>query len=789
MAIQMRQGNEIDFDAEKMLPGEWAVSTDAKIVRICFAPGIVARMATYEAFEADMVKIEAILKNVQDIQTAVKLVQVEINGKSELVAENASMAEEYMLKAKEYAEQAGAFTGMQIAKRDLLGVVKGGDMAVEDDGALRNFKRGAGNTFAVSDTVESPFSAYKLYGKSVQETVSGNQLLDLRNGKGGTGDGVTFTNNGDGIYKMSGTATGGTGNVWFAGGFAIVPSEDNSNVIISLEAGTYTITDCTLFTMIDGNSKEYRGRFTISETLKVTGVRNPDFPGGETYNKTIYPMINVGSTALPWEPYVGGIPSPNPSFPQPIVSVGEKLATGKNLYNNATSTNQGLSDDGTISNNNQRVLSDFIGVSAMTYTLTFHSSICCFIGYGVYDSAKNFLSRVMLDDLSGRVSFTPTQNGYIRLMFRGIDEYSDNVPLSVLSEIMLNSGSTALPWEPYTGGKKAVYDVGIRNDIYGKNLLDKNNPTGTSYIDLVGEIHSSADWSVSNYIHVAPEKSYVLHGLTSHPNSNRDNYLLYDSNRMYIGYKSVNILTDYPISFGDAAYVRFSYKTAESDTIMFNEGEEQPYIPYTNQSHTLSKSITLHGIGDVRDELTPDGVGRKFKKVVFDGSDDEEWEDAKGKAPFGIKISDIKPALNGNLPPNAICTHYIPVSNVADWSQYDYLMSYFGGDFTLIRFRNIGISSLDEWKAELHSNPITVVYELAEPIIEPLSEADQIALRSLHSYNGVTTVMSDAWAEVECATSNVAALSMYIKRDYVPKAKYDALESRISALEQQIVNA
>lgn len=518
MAIQMRQGNEVDFDAEKMLPGEWAVSTDAKIVRICFAPGIVARMATYEAFEADMVKIEAILKNVQDIQTAVKLVQAEINGKSELVAENASLAEEYMLKSKEYAEQAGAFTGMQIAKRDLLGVVKGGDMAVEDDGALRNFKRGAGNTFAVSDTVESPFSAYKLYGKSVQ-------------------DGV-----------------------------------------------------------------------------------------------------------------------PTPDNPQPIVSVGEKLVDG------------------------------------------------------------------------------------------------------------------------------VVTEVGIGNEICGKNLLD--NISSLEIFDLVGDgsilrygrsFEGGKTYTVTNQ---SGELRFIR--LPSSDFSDRGSTISIEHNA------SVNVTVD---SNHILWFFCNQYAISTMDNCMVAVGSDVSYSPYTGQSHTLSKSITLHGIGDVRDELTPDGVVRKFKKVVFDGSDDEEWEDAKGNAPFGIKISDIKPALNGNLPPNAICTHYIPVSNVADWSQYDYLMSYFGGDFTLIRFRNIGISSLDEWKAELHSNPITVVYELATPITEPLPEADQIALRSLHSYDGVTTVMSDAWAEVECATSNVAALAMYIKRDYVPKAKYDELESRISALEQQIVNA
>ena len=58
--LLMRGGNEADFDADKMMPREWAVSTDKKIVRICIAPGICIRMATYEAFEEDMKQIEAI---------------------------------------------------------------------------------------------------------------------------------------------------------------------------------------------------------------------------------------------------------------------------------------------------------------------------------------------------------------------------------------------------------------------------------------------------------------------------------------------------------------------------------------------------------------------------------------------------------------------------------------------------------------------------------------------------------------------------------------------------------
>ncbi|NBH99582.1 hypothetical protein D7Y41_32225 [Anaerotruncus sp. 1XD22-93] len=58
MAIQMRRGLKADFDPQKMLPGEWAVSIDSEtsnqIVWMCFRAGIVKRMGTYEDFKAQI---------------------------------------------------------------------------------------------------------------------------------------------------------------------------------------------------------------------------------------------------------------------------------------------------------------------------------------------------------------------------------------------------------------------------------------------------------------------------------------------------------------------------------------------------------------------------------------------------------------------------------------------------------------------------------------------------------------------------------------------------------------
>ena len=55
MAIQMRRGEYSKFDAESMLPGEWAVvlesdpnGTGGRSLYMCFSPGVVKRIATFE---------------------------------------------------------------------------------------------------------------------------------------------------------------------------------------------------------------------------------------------------------------------------------------------------------------------------------------------------------------------------------------------------------------------------------------------------------------------------------------------------------------------------------------------------------------------------------------------------------------------------------------------------------------------------------------------------------------------------------------------------------------------
>lgn len=94
--MQMRRGNEADFDPDKMHPGEWAVSTDEKYVRMCFSPGVCVRMATYEAFEEDMEQIISILEEAKTVQEAIEKIYEEFQ-KAELdieAAENSAILSE-----------------------------------------------------------------------------------------------------------------------------------------------------------------------------------------------------------------------------------------------------------------------------------------------------------------------------------------------------------------------------------------------------------------------------------------------------------------------------------------------------------------------------------------------------------------------------------------------------------------------------------------------------------------------------------------------------------------------
>ncbi len=139
-----------------------------------------------------------------------------------------------------------------------------------------------------------------------------------------TSNGVTFTDNGDGSITVNGTATATAPFIFFEGNLPL--------------SGEFTFSGCT-----GGSSATYY----LQPWLNGTEFQDPQFNAPVTYNwsgnltlLTMYvhpgitvnnlvikPMLNAGTTALPYQPYFKGLKN---AYFKEIVS------TGKNLFDPST---------------------------------------------------------------------------------------------------------------------------------------------------------------------------------------------------------------------------------------------------------------------------------------------------------------------------------------------------------------------------------------------------------------------------------------------------------------------
>lgn len=191
------------------------------------------------------------------------------------------------------------------------------------------------------NSLKAPLERVELIGNSTQFTTTGAQLTPLSQDNLYNKDGLTAVMNPDGSVNIIGTPT-----KQFASVMAVE--------IIGLEAGTYYISggsindgkivyQCNVI-RADGSREYFSNRLMElkSDDKYRLYLLTYNSSNLTEVNDTIYPMLNKGSKALPFEPYTGGNPSPSPDYPQEIKSVGKKVdekylldlkIIGKNLLN------------------------------------------------------------------------------------------------------------------------------------------------------------------------------------------------------------------------------------------------------------------------------------------------------------------------------------------------------------------------------------------------------------------------------------------------------------------------
>lgn len=340
--ILVRRGDEINYDPEKLMPGEWALSTDKKIVRICVSPGEVIRMATYDAFEEDMKKIEEILATCQSIQEAVIRINTEISQKADAVAEYTAQAKQYRDEAKQFRDEAETFAPSGYS--ELVENVEKNTVKIDtviEKADLRIKETASGESIHLTDSADAKVVEFGLYGKATQSGEptpdapveievagsSGNVVVKscgknlLKSVRTGTIDyeGVNIKLNDDKSITLNGT-----------------PNRDFSVDLIKdfNKKGKFFINNCTknneenilgLFAQKQSNADWYKWDF--GDGIYLDNLNGDSYyiayrvnVGKQYNNYTIYPMIRAcdengnaigDDTYEPYKETSSTIPTPN----------------------------------------------------------------------------------------------------------------------------------------------------------------------------------------------------------------------------------------------------------------------------------------------------------------------------------------------------------------------------------------------------------------------------------------------------------------------------------------------
>ena len=129
----------------------------------------------------------------------------------------------------------------------------------------------------------------------------------------------------------------------------------------------------------------------------------------------------------------------------------------------------------------------------------------------------------------------------------------------------------------------------------GVNFFDKSAVNHGYLINGAGNYVSYPDNNVSDYTPVVEGVGFYLYGLTKHPNTNQDNFELFDGNKTKIGYANVKTW-EYPYVIPSGVkYVRYTVHDDDINTAQFSPTNNTPYEAYNGQTYTIAFGQTVYG--------------------------------------------------------------------------------------------------------------------------------------------------------------------------------------------------
>lgn len=291
-------------------------------------------------------------------------------------------------------------------------------------------------------------------GDTTQQTYSGKNLLNY----------TVFQN---GYYNSSGTLVPTSNNAAFG---AINVTAGNSYTITYKLVKTgnnigYLFTNDGGTVLARAANQPSANPITITAPTGATKLYSWfGQPSGTTVDAAYVAQcklqIEADSTSTPWEPYVGGIPAPNPDYPQEVQTVaGRQVITisdggsqsqeyeinlGKNLFDvNNTLSNQYLDASGgwSISGSTPAYNNFEMSVAPSSqFAISYSARANATIRIGEFDSSGTFIKRTLV---TTEQTFTLGANT-TRVIF-SIDQSAS----VYFTDLQIEKGSTATTYAPY----------------------------------------------------------------------------------------------------------------------------------------------------------------------------------------------------------------------------------------------------------------------------------------------------------------------------------------------------
>lgn len=388
----------------------------------------------------------------------------------------------------------------------------------------------------LADSDNGKIQDMMVYGRSEQKQYSGKNLLNATL-QTTTQNGITCTANGDGTYTLNGTATAS-----FV--FIIIKNDDlkkafGTNEELRLTGAPKGASKTGYYLQIWKNEPEviYRdtgGGVTAKKPNASCNVAIV-IVNGTVFNNVLFkPMLTTDLTATydDFEPYTGGIPSPNPDYPQEIKSVVNPTVKvcGKNL----------LEDGSLKSDNNGKI--EYISAGKIKVTSSISAWYAAITNTLKLTPNTNYVLSAKCDSSNGNITCNSVSitGAYIKCAFLTDSDglatisircrYESAESRFVYSDLQLEKGSTATAYEPYTEQTVALpYTLNAIPVSSGGNVTIDGQQYIADYVDvergklvrMVGEciIDGTEKWR--------SEQSYMIADISNFNRVDNDNYMTY----------------------------------------------------------------------------------------------------------------------------------------------------------------------------------------------------------------------------------------------------------------------